>query len=233
MASIKKVTLAQLEVQRYRSCRATTFMPQNELSTLIGINGAGKTNILNAIRLLGLQSRVYLRSRDDAESSVNETLITAWFNVGKHRIGYRIRVHLAISSKNIDEITYSQEEWNFASLTNSKKWLSIPKYFLDSKGIKKSRLEMSRFTLQREMLFNKKILLADLPEFKSTFGDLLNNPEIINCATAILDFCQNISYYSASQFTDPSKCPSSFEIDSDNRLTESYRTSTTHIKFGS
>lgn len=49
---------------------------------------------------------------------------------------------------------------------------------------------------------------------------------------AINEFRASITYYSASQFTDPTKCPSSFEVDEEGRLSDSFPSSTnTHLKF--
>ena len=47
-----KVHLQQISAEGHRSCKATTFAPHAQLSALIGINGTGKTNPLNSIRLL-------------------------------------------------------------------------------------------------------------------------------------------------------------------------------------
>ena len=60
---------------------------------------------------------------------------------------------------------------------------------------------------------------------------ILENPEILDSVSNIEQFCQGITYYSASQFTDSTKCPSSFETESDSRLVDSYGTSRTHVKF--
>src|SRR5438132_8423464 len=41
-----------LEIRNYRSCVDTSLVLQSDLSVLIGPNGSGKTNVLNAILLL-------------------------------------------------------------------------------------------------------------------------------------------------------------------------------------
>jgi len=46
------VKLKSFEVRSYRSCIRTKVPIQNQTTGLIGANGAGKSNILNAILLL-------------------------------------------------------------------------------------------------------------------------------------------------------------------------------------
>ena len=61
--------------------------------------------------------------------------------------------------------------------------------------------------------------------------ETLENTQISNCYFQIKNFCKGITYYGASQFTDPSRCPSSFEIESDGRLTNIFDTSKIHTQF--
>ena len=154
------VTLAQVNIEGYRSCRNTTFSPNAQLSALIGINGAGKTNLLSAIRLLGSQGRRLGSFTSERESALNETVITAWFLVNKKRIGYRLRLLLSISNKNTDEITTISEEWNFGSLIKSKAWRSIPPTYLLSQRDRnyhfKNERELATYERQLYMSLNSK-----------------------------------------------------------------------------
>jgi putative ATP-dependent endonuclease of OLD family len=44
--------IQKIQIQNYRSCLYTTIDFHPQLSVLIGPNGSGKTNILNALLLL-------------------------------------------------------------------------------------------------------------------------------------------------------------------------------------
>lgn len=44
--------LLKFTIRNYRSCLLTILDPNNDLTTLIGVNGSGKSNLLNALLLL-------------------------------------------------------------------------------------------------------------------------------------------------------------------------------------
>ena len=70
-------------------------------------------------------------------------MVTSWFLVDGLRIGYRIRLFLAVSSKNTDDVVAVSEEWNFHSITKSRIWRAIPRTVL----LNSSRSEDARFVL--------------------------------------------------------------------------------------
>jgi len=232
-----KVTLKSVRIQGYRSCRDTLLTPDPRLSALIGINGAGKTNLLSAIRLLALSARA--PTTDSSDVSVAETVVTAWFRVDDVEIGYRVRMSMSISGKNTDEIVSSNEDWNLNALTGSRAWRSIPAYYLFDfrRGLRRSQKmtqEMERYERYERQLYaaktNQKAIFRALPYFDD---DVFTNSRVHECIQRVFEFCNDINYYSASQFTDPSRCPSGFEIDTEGRLTSgnSYSTSRAHVKF--
>lgn len=228
----EKTTLTEIEIQGYRSCRKTFLTAHPSLTALIGINGAGKTNLLNAIGLLRLNtsSRLYIPPSEQKQSgTANETVLTTWFQVGNHKIGYRLRLALSTSGKNSDEITKSSEEWNFASITKNKRWGTYP---LGPVLYGKDRANLQRFRMYEVAMMNDYYARVASPRARDAFTrTTLNNPLVKSAVEQIYRYCSRISYYSASQFTDPSKCPSSFEIDSDGDLAESYGTSKGHAKY--
>ena len=152
ISSANVVTLQQVTIDGYRSCRNTDFSLHPNLSALIGINGAGKTNLLSALRLLSFRTRRGFRSETDGNASLSETVITSWFLVNNLRIGYRIRLFLSTTSKNTDEIASAVEEWNFQNITKSKIWREIPDEYLLSKhrefrNIKNINSKVTKFAL--------------------------------------------------------------------------------------
>ena len=231
-----KVHLQQISVEGYRSCKATTFAPHAKLSALIGINGAGKTNLLNSIRLLSVRAgRVNSRIQDD-EFAGNEAVVTAWFVVGVVRIGLRIKVRLSSSGRNSDEIVFLEEGWNLYALTGSRAWKAMPAFLMrDLDHLQLSKIDIlnyQRHYFEYEDRYRGGSAL-NRREFKfgKTDFDLFENRDVLGAVSAIDEFRRGIAYYSASQFTDPTRCPSSFEIDGDLRLVDAYGASKAHMKF--
>lgn len=224
------VRLTHIDVDGYRSCVSSSFKPHFELSALIGINGAGKTNLLSAIRLLSLPSNRYARTTSDAKAA-NETVVTAWFSVGGRKIGLKLEIRLTESNRNTDEVIGIVETWNLLAITGNKGWKKMPPLGLFSKeGVVRLRFE-------REMLFLESKIKND-PSLSQKYAEqldfdtsLIDNGEVMKTLKAISQFRNGIAYYSASQFTDPTRCPSSFEIDEDSRLSEAYGVSKVHLKF--
>ena len=128
----ESVVLQKIAIIGYRSCQGTVFQPHPQLSVLIGINGVGKTNILNAIRLLAPQDvRRFSSRRIPVDQSPPETIITAWFLVDGNRIGIRITLLLGQTAHNNGEVLSCSELWNFGSLTESKQWVEYPAFMVD------------------------------------------------------------------------------------------------------
>lgn len=229
-----KVSLTSVRVQGYRSCRDTTFLPDERLSALIGINGAGKTNLLTALRLLALPARA--PTSDNSDRSAGETVVTAWFRVGEIEIGYRVRLSMSISGKNTDEVLSSNEDWNLKALTGVRAWRSIPGYYLfEAQARSRRSQQMKRYIdrYERQLYASKThqtSIFKALPYFDEA---IFEDTKVQKCIQDVFEFCNAINYYSASQFTDPSRCPSGFEIDTEGRLTReySYIDSRAHVNF--
>lgn len=221
----QQVTLQQITIKGYRSCDGTIFQPHHHLSALIGINGVGKTNILNAIHLLSPQDARRFSRVEPEDQSKAKTLITAWFLVNGKRIGLRLTVVLSSAGRSDGEVLNYDEEWNVASLTNSSKWYAFPAliYFDDSKM---SRMYQRELLLFRNSYELKKGSLSQLDS-----SSLLDNKEVLEAIECVVQFRKRINYYSASQFTDPTRCPSNFELDGDKRLEMSARSVKGHLRF--
>ena len=220
--------LQKVEVSGYRSCRATRFVPNSRLSALIGINGAGKTNLLNAIRLISPQQiRRYGIASDD-KSSV-QTQVVAWFDVGAKKIGMRMRLFLTPASRTGDEVRSFTEEFNFSGIDGSKGWKHFPLMCFQDDAVLTDDIEQQMYMYQR--MARTKSRMNFPGELAPVDFTIVRDQKNLEALKAISKFRRGITYYSASQFTDPTRCPSNFEIDSEGRLSESYGTSKVHVKF--
>lgn len=221
----QSVILQEVTISGYRSCEGTVFRPHPHLSALIGINGVGKTNILNAIHLLSPQDvGRFSRAAHDEQSNA-KTQISAWFLVSGKRIGLRVTLVLSSASRNNGEVLDYTEEWNFASLTGSRKWFAFPSFLIFG-DTKRSRLYPRELLLRRHSSASQGELF-----YASDPAPFLKNEEVRRAIERIVQFRQSINYYSASQFTDPTRCPSNFELDGDKRLEAGIRSHSSHLRF--
>jgi ABC-type lipoprotein export system ATPase subunit len=194
--------IKSLSITNYRSCVRTSFEPHEHLSVLIGPNGSGKTNVLSALRLLPALcfSGASRFSREEPLSSPSQLRVV--YHVGEHEIIYVANVSLATSERNLDEITSATEEWWIPSTQGRKRKVSIPSAILSD--FMQERHGIGTWTTRRthlaEWLRDRKLV-----------------PDALSCMEQIVRFASGISYYSASQFTNPGSAPVSFEVESEAR----------------
>ena len=211
------VRLDSITIERFRSCHHTVFEPNAGLCALIGINGAGKTNVLEVIRLLDVnRGRAARRGIDVNPGSSLTAQVTAFFTVGGSRVGLRSVYGTADRSRR-DEMVPLDERWNLSSITGSRAWRPMPPAHF----------------LKRNMRFDpqEQLILVDEDEGRFTYSRrferfdtrILENPATIEAVIAVEEFRGRLSYYSASQFTDPTRCPTSFEVDEEGALVDAYR----------
>ena len=189
----------KISIKNYRSCTDTEFFPSSELSTLIGPNGSGKTTILSAIRLLS--SLLYMRRvrhiEEDRYASACEIKVCYDWN-GK-RIIHTSILDVVTNEKNEDEIVGSSQTWYMYDVIGSKRKFNVPLnvYVEVSKDFK-------------SFAENKENHAFFIRHF---FGDIKNPEMVYGAINEVVKFIQGLSYYSASQFTNPSNCPVSFEVE--------------------
>lgn len=227
---IREAVLTEFEVKNYRSARDTGFNPHPRLSALIGINGAGKTTILGAIRLLSAGLPRLGARRASEEAGARVTQVTAWFDVAGERVGLRLLVTLGVSARGNDDVLSVQEQWNFSSL-NHRGWKALPDFVFvgpSGRAIQYSEIALRWNRREHHLLADRDVLrYAE----KMPGGELLRDDKVMRAVAVVRRFRSNITYYSASGFTDPSRCPSNFEIDEEERLTEPPSTARAHVKF--
>lgn len=203
------IKIKKIEISNYRSCIETKIDINEDLTALIGINGVGKSNIMNSILLLGKINR----NRYFHQKEIKDTLLNAQLNIRFDYKGtdYHLRadVYYDTDDTNSEEI-YSADLKIRNISKKSRRWDKVdPELFEFANYLKRSKRDY-RFVEQR---FNKKL-----------------TSEKTQLALVLLSYFMEASYYSATQFSDPTKSPISLELE-ENRLMRPYRRSRTHEQF--
>lgn len=194
--------IAKISIKNYRSCLDTSFEPNATLSALIGPNGSGKTNVLSAIKLLPALCFLRGRSFFNDESATSLSEIKTWYEIDQKKLVHTARLSLVTNEKNQDEIINSEESWYMYDFTGKKNRVSFPSWILfdisreSTSGIPSA----SRRAAGVEYLTRQGVSPKDLAVLELAVKEI-----------------SSISYYSASQFTNPGNCPISFEVESDNK----------------
>lgn len=205
------IKLTRFEISNYRSCLKSNLDLNQNLMCLIGINGAGKTNILNGLLLLKKLKEIHkIPGIKNKNLSGSLTEISLDFKLQEHTVKVKGTLKYETDDRNNDEVLDSSLKFNFFEITGSRKWIEIP-------------LELFKYINEINFKENDFILTKyfNLPNLQESQ---------INALYPIRDFFNKISYYSASQFSDPSKCPISFELD-ENKTYRNNRFNFYHEKF--
>jgi len=205
------VRLRKFEITNYRSCLKSSLDLQNDLMCLIGVNGVGKTNLLNGLQLLKKLKtgrRMYHSSIRDSIGSL--TKISATLSYRGKSITFKCDIRYETDDKNQDDILDAKLKVNFSELTGNPKWFSFPLELFDYLNHQRS----------------------DNPNIVRHFYGInfIPSPKEVEIISEIGAFIKRISYYSASQFSDPTKCPISFELE-DNKGYRQIRNIAYHEKF--
>lgn len=220
------MNLKSFKVRSYRSCQNTEFSMSENLTGLIGINGSGKSNVLNALLLLRkICEGRYLGMRSN-EPTLNICHIGATIEHENNAIQLKGKIGLETDDRNNDEIIFSRLEWKFSNFRKGE-WFSIPLEWILFRNPEFPSHLPRRFRGQMPAPGRlgqndiKFLRLLNDKNFKQKVEPLLNK---------ILLFFTKISYYSATQFADPVRCPVSIELEED-RPRRRMRSSSGHEQF--
>jgi len=197
--STSNMKITKISIKNYRSCVATVFEPHGSLSALIGPNGSGKTNILSAIKLLpALCFDKQLFSRRKIPESLSTCEIKTWYEVDGKEVIHTAKLGLVTNEKNQDEIISATENWYLYDFTGKRSRVSIPSWAL-YEAFQDSGSGFSR----------RSRALGVFDFLKGCGVDAKDIPSL----SGVVNSIAKISYYSASQFTNPASCPISFEVE--------------------
>ena len=210
--------LKNLYVRDYRSCLDTEFALNPQLSVLIGPNGSGKTNILNAMLLLrSLTEESWQGRYGNEESPTSVCKVRAKFDLEGKIATLNATIPTFTDQANHDIVIGAIERWYLKDFTGNPKRPSIPLWYARSM-FDNSRVRMAKARFERRRLYYG----------RHRFPDLEN--KILEPIRAVADFLASMSYYSASQFTNPARCPVSFEIETEGKRSRGVRLAG-HAKF--
>ncbi len=195
--------IEKFEIKNYKSCIDTKVDIHPQLTVLIGANGAGKTNILNALKIFSGIDRLrpaYLRSSaENLEFKADFNASIEIENAGKFALKSTL-VYRLDDNKTDDvqsaAIKYKEISGKGSYQIIDKDTIEYTSYLKNSKAKINSSEKTSR--------------------------------KLDKTAVGLLKELQSVSYYGASLFTDPSQCPSVIDLedltlfDRNNRAAKPY-----------
>ena len=191
--------ISKISIKNYRSCIDTTFSPDEHLSVLIGPNGSGKTNVLSALRLLPALCSPRHSKSDEPITSPCELRVV--YEIDGTKVLQVAKLSIVTNEKNQDEITNSDEYWIVPSITGPRRRFHIPSAFLTDVFQHRASAKFSSSIARRHDYFY---------QYLSSRGI---GTQALPILEKVVMFVTSVSYYSASQFTNPGSSPISFEVE--------------------
>lgn len=190
--------IRRVSIRNYRSCLDTEFDLHQRLSVLIGPNSSGKTNVLSAILLLRKLVEESSRFPYHVARPTGSCEVKAWFDISGKTAILTAGLDLDTDEHNNDVILGSHQSWYAKDFTGDGKRLDLP-LALFSRHWSKTGV---RYYYRRE---GTRVVRSPVPI------EVL--PAASQAIETVAHELEDMRYYSASQFTDPGRCPVSFEVE--------------------
>jgi predicted ATP-dependent endonuclease of OLD family len=205
--------IRKLQIRGFRTLRDTTFSPNPGLSVLIGPNGVGKTNILHGLltlrTCLSPQDRFFSSSEKQEGARVS---VSTTYSVKGTDINYSASFTTTEGAKGLEEVRNIEEIWQGRRDDGSEWRAALPSYLFDYLKAEEERSAFAR--------------LGRVKRVHAEAADVL-----VEKITSAVTFNAGLRYYSASHYTDPSRCPSSFEVEEEDQLVDDYSSRGPHRSF--
>lgn len=204
--------LKRVVIENYRSCLRTSIDLHPHLSVLIGPNGSGKTNILQAIMFLNKMAKQSER-RSSLRGGISVTSrLKATFQQGRTQLRLGASIDAYADESNNDVMVSSKQKWLLDGPQGKHFSLKVPLSVIG--GIGTYSMHRSIFGSSEREYYR---YVHDRFGLRST--PTRSQGWIWRALRSVAAYCSGIRYYGASQFTNPGTCPASFEIDREgNRL---------------
>jgi ABC-type lipoprotein export system ATPase subunit len=189
-------------IENYRSCLHTSLNLHPNLSVLIGPNGSGKTNILQAIMLLNKMAQEERFGLPRTETTPVSSRIKATFQ--QRGIQSQLSAVVAASTEGTSDVMVSaRQKWKIKGPHGKRASFEAPLGIVSHGG---------RYLWHTSFRASSSRGLRLMG-----FGD--NIPKwALGALTRISEYCRGIRYYGASQFTNPGTSPSSFQIEEEEGM---------------
>lgn len=189
--------LRRVVIDNYRSCLHTSIDLHPNLSVLIGPNGSGKTNILQAIMFLSkmAQEDPMGPSREDATAVASR--IKAVFQQRRTEVRLNALVAASTDASNNDVMLSSRQKWVIKDPNGKRASLELPI------GVAAHFMHGGHHYFRYRTAHGLRLMSTEEDIPKWTW-------RVLN---SIAEYCKGIRYYGASQFTNPGICPASFQIE--------------------
>jgi ABC-type Mn2+/Zn2+ transport system ATPase subunit len=217
--------ILEFTIRNYRSCQLTTLKPSGRLTALIGINGSGKSNLLSALLLLKRSTLGSMRHYPSIEKEyLNRSHVNVTIEYNDQPIQLRGEVLYFTNERNIDDVVATKLKWNLMSITGKNSWIELPiemlmhgRYF--PFVISRAGGRLTYNDMARGSWYGSREMKNLLPE------------KVFPVVREIAQYFTNINYYSASQFSDPTRCPVSLELEDDRPRMRRRRDAIDHEEF--
>jgi len=137
--------------------------------------------------------------------------LKVWYDWEGKQIIHTAKLDINTDESNQDEIVSTTESWYMFDITGNKKLIKIP-LGIFYEGYRELKFySKERFIISHSGNFNRLMINQGLTK------------KIQAAIEAVISYLQRLKYYSASQFTNPSSCPTSFEAEGIGRIRRGIR----------